>query len=357
MVSIAYIEITYEGKNITQEIAPFITAFTYTDNASGKADDIALTLEDRDSLWLNDWMPSKGDVIRPAIIAQGYRYNLGTFQADEISYSYPPRTLSIKAVSCAVTGRARFENHNQAWESVTVKDIAGSIAEASGLSLYYDAEDFPVDRKEQIHQADLPFLEELCGSFGLNVKIHDDTLVVYSEREYSGHDSAVEISSEDSRLLTVKFTSKSAKIYRKARVKYHHPVKNEVYEAEYEDEDAEGTEQELELYEAVDSQQQAEEIAKESLTSANSKEVTAELTLTGDIFAAGNNITLSGFGMFSGKYFADKVTHTITNGWTTQLSLKMGGGAKKAVQSAKAKVKAKAKSGGGILLADDSEGY
>ena len=155
----------------------------------------------------------------------------------------------------------------------------------------------------------------------------------------------------------MKFTSKSAKIYRKARVKYHHPVKNEVYEAEYEDEDAEGTEQELELYEAVDSQQQAEEIAKESLTSANSKEVTAELTLTGDIFAAGNNITLSGFGMFSGKYFADKVTHTITNGWTTQLSLKMGGGAKKAVQSAKAKVKAKAKSGGGILLADDSEGY
>ena len=355
MISIAYIEITYENKNITADIAPYLTAFTFTDNSGGKADDIAITLEDKDSLWIDDWMPSKGDVITPAIISGTTRFSLGTFQADEISYSYPPRVLTIKAVSCAVTGKARFENHNQAWEGVTLKDIARTLANTSSLKLFYDAEDFPVDRKEQIHQPDLPFLEEVCSSFGLNVKVYGDTLVVYSEREYSGHDSLDEISQDDSRLLSVKFTSKSAKIYRKAHVKYHHPVKNEVYEAEYEDDDAEGTSQELEIYQAVDSQSQAEKIARETLSSANSKEITAEITLTGDKFIAGNNITLSDFGMFSGKYFIDKVTHTINNGWTTQLSLKMGGGAKSAVKKAKAKVKAK--SSGGEILADNSDGY
>lgn len=203
--------------------------------------------------------------------------------------------------------------------------------------------------------ADMTFLVTLCESFGLNVKISDGKLIVYSLSQYEDRESSSEISADDKRIISAKFTSKSAKIFRKARVKYHHPVKNEYYESEYEDENEEGSEEELEIYTHVDSQSQAEKVARESLIKANSNEITAQITMTGAKFLAGVNITLSGFGMFSGKYFCETVTHNFSQGWITTLSLKMGGEAKKSVKTRKSK--SSSQSQGGIILADDSLGY
>ncbi len=204
--------------------------------------------------------------------------------------------------------------------------------------------------------ADMTFLVTLCESFGLNVKISDGKLIVYSLSQYEDRESSSEISADDKRIISAKFTSKSAKIFRKARVKYHHPVKNEYYESEYEDENEEGSEEELEIYTHVDSQSQAEKVARESLIKANSNEITAQITMTGAKFLAGVNITLSGFGMFSGKYFCETVTHNFSQGWITTLSLKMGGESKKSVKTRKSK-SSSSQSQGGVILADDSLGY
>ena len=68
----AEVSIIYEGVNISRDIAPYLISFTYTDNASDKADDISLTLEDRTRLWCGDWFPSKGDKIRASIIVHNW---------------------------------------------------------------------------------------------------------------------------------------------------------------------------------------------------------------------------------------------------------------------------------------------
>lgn len=360
MVIIADVKLTYEGRDITLDIAPFLTSFTFTDNSSGKADDISITLQDKDSLWLESWTPSKGDTIRAGIRNYPAFLDCGAFEADEISYSMPPHVLTVKAVSCAVSKHSRQENHNHSWEGVSLRDIALNISQFNSLELFYDAPDYTFERREQVHTPDLLFLESMCGSFGLNVKVSDGKLIIYSEEDYYGHESATAITPSDKRLISANFTSKSAGIYRRANVKYHHPVKNETYEASCEDSDEEGSERELEIYERVDSQEQAQQVAEKSLAKANSREITGTVTLLGnDIFMAGINITLDGFGMFSGKYFIEKVTHTVNqSGWTAQLSLKMGGESKKAVNRKKAVSQGKKQSGGGAeILADDSRGY
>ena len=240
----SHVKIIYEGKDITRDIAPYLTAFTFTDNSGGKADDISLTLQDRDSLWLNDWTPSKSDRITASIIRDGETMSelfCGSFEVDQIEYSMPPHTLSIKAVSCAVSKTFRHEAHYHAWENSSLRQISADIAAYHSLSLFYDAEDFPLERREQIDCPDLKFLEALCGEFGLTVKVSDGKIIVFSEDDYSVHEAVSTITPGDTRLLSAKFTSKSAKIYRKARVKYHHPVKNETYEAEYDDENEEGS--------------------------------------------------------------------------------------------------------------------
>lgn len=204
-------------------------------------------------------------------------------------------------------------------------------------------------------------METLCDSFGLNVKVSDGKLIVYSPADYDGRESSDYFSPDNPRLISAKFASKSAKIFRKSRVKYHHPLKNETYEAEYKDDYEEGSEEELELYQHVDNQEQAEQIARESLAKANSGELTANITVKGSVYyMAGTNITLDGFGMFSGKYFLDSVTHSInSSGYTASMTLKMGGSSKKAAQSRKAKSRGKSSSSstGGEILADDSLGY
>ena len=339
-------------------MSPFLTAFTFTDNSGSKADDISLTLQDKDSLWLSSWTPSKADKISADIITGNVALHCGEFSVDQVEYSMPPHTITIKAVSVSVSGKARYEKHNKAWENITLSAIANDIAIANDLSLFYDAEDFDIERREQIHMADLPFIESLCSSFGLNVKVSDGKLIVYSESDYESHASVSEITPESPGLLSAKFTSKSAKIFRKARVKYHHPVKNETFEAEYEDIDAEGSGEELEIYSHVDSQVQAEQVAKKSLAKNNSREITASITMTGSAqFLAGTNITLSGFGMFSGKYSAETVTHSLSSGWTVSLSLKMGGSSKSSAKKRESKSRTKSSSTGGEILADDSLGY
>jgi hypothetical protein len=53
----AWVEIFYSDENITESIADSVISLTYSDKASGEADELQLTLHDRDGLWHNDWYP------------------------------------------------------------------------------------------------------------------------------------------------------------------------------------------------------------------------------------------------------------------------------------------------------------
>ena len=49
-------EISFAGTDITKEIMPYLTGLTYTDNEADEADDLQIQLQDRDGLWLEDWL-------------------------------------------------------------------------------------------------------------------------------------------------------------------------------------------------------------------------------------------------------------------------------------------------------------
>ena len=89
-------------------------------------------------------------------------------------------------------------------------------------------------------------------------------------------------SKDDKRLLSCRFTTKTAKVYRKARLRYHHPVKDEDYDEEYEDYAEEGSERILEIHERAETSDDAKRIAEQRLIEANRKEITASITLKGD---------------------------------------------------------------------------
>lgn len=342
-VRTARVNITYEGKDITRDIAPFLLLFTYTDNSGSTSDDIAFSLEDREGLWGSDWFPCKGDKVRCSIISEGQTAEslpCGEYEVDQIDYAAPPRIITIKGVSTAISHALKGELHTKAWENVTLSTIAGDIAAEGNVSLYYDAPQIQVERREQVRQSDLAFLQDLCGDYGLSVKCNDGKLIVYDEDTYDAKNSVSELHVDDDKLVSYRFTSKGAGVYQKARVKYHDARTAQTYEAEAEDGSVEGSGRVLELRGQVDNQGDAQKVAQKTLSRVNRGEVTGSITLMGDVrFRAGVNITLSGFGAFSGKYSVDKVTHSLGNGYTTTLDLKQGSEAKAAKKKGKVKVK------------------
>ena len=50
------IEIAFDGVDITESIRPYLLSVTYTDNEEDEADDLQITLQDRDRIWMEQWL-------------------------------------------------------------------------------------------------------------------------------------------------------------------------------------------------------------------------------------------------------------------------------------------------------------
>lgn len=52
----AKVEIAFGGTDITSSILPYLLSVVYTDNEEDEADDLQINLQDRDSLWMKQWL-------------------------------------------------------------------------------------------------------------------------------------------------------------------------------------------------------------------------------------------------------------------------------------------------------------
>lgn len=170
MAMIRHVEPTIKiaGQDVTKDLTPFLLSISYTDNLSGEADDLTVTLMDKDRLFISDWMPTLSDTLSVSLTKNGgaglvETLDLGTFEIDEIEAGSPPSVFKIKAVSVSQNSALRQRDESRAWENVKLSEIAGDIAAAAGVSLFYKAPDDPtVARAEQQEQSRLAFLEKLC---------------------------------------------------------------------------------------------------------------------------------------------------------------------------------------------------
>ncbi|MGU5158005.1 phage protein D, partial [Escherichia coli] len=61
----------YLQKNITSDIAPYVTRVTWSDNIKNESDTIEVELDDTDGRWLDKWYPGKGDTLTLKMGYQG----------------------------------------------------------------------------------------------------------------------------------------------------------------------------------------------------------------------------------------------------------------------------------------------
>lgn len=51
-----FAQIKFQGADITNDIRPFLLSMSYTDNEEDETDDLQITLQDRDELWMKSWL-------------------------------------------------------------------------------------------------------------------------------------------------------------------------------------------------------------------------------------------------------------------------------------------------------------
>lgn len=345
----ASLAVSIDGHDATGWLDPSLIDLTYTDQASGKADEVQLTLHDRDGSWRNDWMPRKGMAVSARIVchdwfAEGEDYELpcGQFRIDEVEYKGPPATVAIKAVSASLTGGLRDEAKTRGWEYKGLKALAGEIAWQHDLKLVWEGTDVTLGRVDQRNESDLAFIDRLATDRGMLCKVHDGKLAIYSRDGAEGQkaDITVKPAAFDGEPMTTlvpqswSFKEKSSGTgYNGARVSYTNPVTGKVSMVQLRRKDGtnaygltppQGHDKTLTSQQRAESPQDAVALAHGQLQRKNQNEATCTLDFMGDPrLVAGKVVRMEGFGKFSGPYLVKKATHKVSarEGYTTSLDL------------------------------------
>lgn len=322
------VEIIYNGVDISRDISGDLIGFSYTDNESGKADDISISLKDDDGLWADDWYPSTGDTIECTIVkidqagAQA-RLPLGAFSIDDLeSADNGGQIFSINAVSVPVDASIRRQKKSRAWEDVALSEIAGDMAANASLQLVYLATANPLyDRRDQREESDLQFLLRLCEDEALSLKVTDKQLVVFSSEEREMAPPVATIYKREGDVISYSFKAQAHDIYYKALVEYSDPLTGDVNSFEYVSPELSAGKT-LKIVKRATSIAEAERIAAAAIRQKNRLQTEGSITLVGEvIYVAGATIELLGFGKFSGVYLMKTVKHSVGNGHTSDIEI------------------------------------
>lgn len=334
----AFVQVIYQDKDITENINEDLLAFTFTDNASGSADDVSIELKDDKRKWISKWMFNQGDTFKVNIITSNWRHKgekqrlpCGVFMVDEPEYRGRPSVISLKGVSTPANSNFMHTKRSKVWKNISLKGLAGDIAKRYGLQLYYGSKLNPsFKNRSQSNASDAGFLQEACEDEGFSFKITDEKIIIFNEKEYESkkeiatyheNDSTVTGYSFKPTLTNTAYAGVSLKYFdakKKKNIEYLFatkeidPVKDKVYK----------------LNRKVADLNEAKRLAQSTLRKLNKKQVTATLELVGDTrILASCTILLKGFGSFDGKYYIDKATHGLSP-YSTVLEIHkvLGGG-------------------------------
>ena len=327
----AHPEVFYNGINITDHIQNDLLSFAYTDNASGSADDVSIVLKDVSKKYMNEWGFEQGDSLTASIITTNWRKDgqivklpCGHFVVDEPEYSGRPSVVNLKGNSIPANSNFLYTKRTKAWNNVTLKSIGQEIAKRYGLKLFFDSSRNPkFKKKEQSDESDSSFLQTAAEESSFGLKVTDKMLILFNEADYEKKDAVATFEEWNSTVLSYTFKPTLTDTgYKAVSLKYYDPLKGKLVADTFSlGEIDEKKDKIYKVKKSVSSLNEANLLARSLLRKLNKKQVTAQLEVIGDTrLLAATCIKLEGFGKFSGKYYIDKATHSLS-GYKTSLEL------------------------------------
>lgn len=316
MAITSYLTLKYNGSGKTADITDNVEEWTFTDNATGEADSISLTLNDMDGMWRHKFFPKGSDIIKMWIhttewIGGGASKNYcGRFNVDTISFSGRPKLANLQAIAIPTKVGFSVSQRNKTYKDTTVRNILSEIAKRAGLTLVYQADNIKVKETAQSGASDMSFAFSLCDQYGLCMKIYTKKLVVYDQTRYEKHKASFtlkfdEIVTDDS----YQMDQTLREVYDSVQAISSKDGKNKV-EYEFTIPKKSGS-RKMKITTSSDSKSDAQRQAKAALRKSLREARTLTLNLPGSSrYKAAKTFNLKGFGRIDGKYFIDRVVHS-----------------------------------------------
>lgn len=321
----AEVDLYYNGAAVKTVMDEYITDISYTDPASGAADSLDISIHDRARQWITAWMPISGDTLSAKISlsgddAGGIPLDCGFFVLDKFEFGGWPVTGTISAVSTPADGGFMATVRTQNWEGVTIKEIGTEIAARAGLKLAWDVSgaDFIIKSVEQSEQTDSDFFSSLCETYGLEVKVYRQKIVVYDREAYKAKAPVRTIGTES--LISWSWSKDMAGTYTGGEYTYTDVSTEEDIAVSIGN-----GKRILKQSGKADSRADAERKIRAAMNKANhgSTKLSASIIGNAQIVSA-QCVTVVGIGKLSGKYYVDSVTHNISSsGYTMNLELSL----------------------------------
>lgn len=337
----ASVRVAFDGTDITADIRPYFLSMTMTDNEEDLTDDLALTLQDRDGVWLQSWLASAVSAaaadrkISASILyldGDGMETELpcGEFELDAAEASGPPMVCTLRATSLPYAEPIRQTVQSREWESYDLFGIAMEIASKAGMLVLPPASgrNPQYARAEQFEESDIVFLDRLCKEAGISLKASGGILILGDMESYDAQAPVRVIHHGDGSYVKYRLsTGERDRQYSSCVVRYIDLATGSEYVGSASNPDAKNG-QVLNRVAVVGSSGEAEEKAKHFLKQKNKFEMTAQFTFPGDpSLCATQAVELAGFGAWDGKYIIKKAVHSVgSGGYTTQITLRSGGG-------------------------------
>lgn len=315
----AYPTVYYNGKNISTTVDKYLESFQYTDPASGESDSLSITLGNWDNNWLSGWFPDKGATLTANIHAYNWRregetlrLNCGSFSLDEISFTGTPDTMTMGAVSAPANDAFQSTERTKTWEDVTIRQMASDIAGRYGLALAYDAPTIKIASVEQSGATDSSFLDTICKDYGICLKVYSRKLVLFDRERYKRKAAVATINKAD--MLNYSFNTTLAGTYTGGELTY---TGKRGKEFTYKTGSGPRI---LKSNVSASSATEAKLKLEAAIEAANHGATTLSFSVMGNPnLVASQCINVRGLGRADGKYYIDKLTHSVGGGYTTAI--------------------------------------
>ena len=321
----AVVDIKYSGSDgiTAEELKSRIKQFTYEDPASGESDTISVELDNENAYFLKK-VPQKGSKIIATINL--YSWNTygdelsvpcGTFCCDSKEFYGWPLSCTIGATSVPEKQAFRATQKSKVWEKTTIKEIANKICGEYALQLVYDAETINIAKLEQTDKTDCTFLTELCEKYDLYIKVYAGKVYIYDPVKYESKKAVKAIKIKD--MLQWNYTGSLIGTYTGGTIKYTAGEEEKEYTCKV------GSGSRIyHMSEKVDSLADAKLQITAKINSENRSAEKLTCTIKADPqITAGINLTVEGADKLDGKYFVDKVVHTVSNSAAYTMELTM----------------------------------
>lgn len=323
--------LSYEDKDITADVAPYLISFSYTDYLEGQSDELQVDFEDTDGRWLSNWYPEQGDALS---LSLGDQFtgpvSFGKFEIAEIEYNRPPSTVSLKALSTGIT-KSNRTLRGKAYENTTLAAIVRQIAGRLKLEITGPVKDIPIKRVTQYQERDVEFLARLAKEYGHSFKIVGKKLVFTDNDALKQRPAVAVLKPED--IIRVRLRDLIKGVPSKVDVKGYDPKNKKTVSASRKSKPKRGKAKHGSTGDTLrivpnkgESTAQLNARADAKLADAQDDQCAGTVTLVGNaLLAAGQTVRLKGFGKFSGKYLVKQSRHDFSRsgGYTTEIEIKM----------------------------------